>query len=155
MLCEMCSTKQAAYKADVEGARVSVCEPCSKYGKVLGKVQVQAPAGKASSFQAASAVKQTESVQLIKPDYARIVKAGRERLGLKQEELARKMMEKESLLHKVENGHLKPDIELARKLERFLKVSLVEQMELEVGSGSGGPAKKAQGMTIGDMITKK
>ena len=58
------------------------------------------------------------------------------------------------MLHKIESGHLKPDLALARKLEKALKISLVEQVEVEVGGGPG-EKKKGDGLTLGDLITIK
>ena len=153
MLCEMCSVKQASVKADIEGAKLSVCEGCARYGKVLGRISSPAPAGKRPAAAAAPA-KTTETVQLIRGDYARIIKSARERLGLKQEDFAKRLMEKESLLHKVESGHMKPDLTLARKLERALKISLVEQVELESSPGHEEKNRKS-GLTIGDLIKVK
>jgi len=149
----MCSTKQAGFKADVEGARLNVCEACSRYGKVLGRVTSPVPAGKKPAASIAPS-KVTETVQVIRNDYARVIKLARERLQLKQEDFAKQLNERESLLHKVESGHMKPDLTLARKLERILKISLVEQVDIESG-GSGDAKDKSAGLTIGDLIKAK
>ena len=150
MLCEMCSSRQASYKADVEGAKLNVCEVCARYGKILGRVSAPAPVKKKAA-QATAQPKLTETVQVIRQDYARVIKSARERLGLTQENFAKRLTEKESLLHKVESGHMKPDLALARKLERALKISLVEQVELESMSEKKGTGKN-DGLTIGDLI---
>ena len=71
-------------------------------------------------------------------------------------EVAKRIAEKESVVHKVESGHMKPNLSLARKFEKFLKISLVETVELD---GAGKGAKKAGSstgsLTIGDMIKVK
>jgi putative transcription factor len=156
MLCEMCSGPNAVFKVDVEGSRLTVCEKCSMFGKVVCKVS--GPSKKVSKSIDSSTVsskKLTETVQVIKSDYALVIKQARERLGLKQQDFAKRLMEKESVLHNIESGHMKPDIALARKLEKALKVSLVEQVEVEVPSGSKDSDKKrkGEGLTIGDLIT--
>ncbi len=69
--------------------------------------------------------------------------------------MAKKLMEKESLLHNVESGHMKPNLELARKLEKFLKISIVEQIELEASSSTSEKKKGGSGLTIGDMLNRK
>jgi putative transcription factor len=154
MLCEMCSSKSAVLRADVEGAKLSVCEQCSRFGKVLSRVQAPITA-KAKKQEAAKPafVKSTESVQLIRSDYSKIIKQAREKLGLTQEDFAKRLTERESMLHKIESGHLKPDLALARKLEKALRISLVEQVEVEVGGGE--KKNKGEGLTLGDLIKIK
>ena len=76
----------------------------------------------------------------------------RERSGLKQEELAKKLNEKESIISSIESGKFKPSINLAHKLEKFFNINLIEELggeEFELSSSEGS------GMTIGDMIKIK
>lgn len=69
-----------------------------------------------------------ESLQLAE-DYGTIVRQAREKLGLTQSELAMQIAEKLSVIKKIETGRLKPDERLAHKLERALKVKLLEEGE--------------------------
>jgi putative transcription factor len=155
MLCEMCSTGNAMYKADVEGAKLSVCEKCARYGKVIGRVIVQDPraAKKAAAQAAAAPAKRTETVQMIKNDYYLLIRKARDKMGLNQIDFAKHLNEKESVLHKIESGHMKPDLELARKLEKALKIVLVEQVEIEPAAAE--KKGKSEGLTLGDLITIK
>jgi putative transcription factor len=66
----------------------------------------------------------TDELEL-KEDYHKIIKQTREKLGLSQEALGRKINEKPSVIKLLESGKLKPDNVLARKLEHFLKVQLL------------------------------
>jgi putative transcription factor len=61
----------------------------------------------------------------LKEDYHKVIKQAREKLGLSQEALGRKINEKPSVIKLLESGKLKPDNMLARKLEHFLKVQLL------------------------------
>ena len=72
-------------------------------------------------------------------------------MGLKQKEFAKFLAERESLIHKMESGTYTPSIELARKLERQLGISLVEQKEVKTQKLE----KKASKFTIGDIIKIK
>jgi putative transcription factor len=72
-------------------------------------------------------------------------------MGLSHKEFAARLNEKESIIHKLETGSFEPPIELARKLEKLLRISLVQEDKDEkvaVGKGTGG------GMTIGDIIKR-
>jgi putative transcription factor len=63
------------------------------------------------------------------PDYNAVVKKARERLGLTQEELGRRVGEKASVISKIETGRLRPSVMLARKLEHVLRIKLLESIE--------------------------
>lgn len=156
-MCDMCSSKDVTFKIDIEGSRLNVCDKCSRFGRIISKVQpVQPGMSKKEKEKAAleaAPKKTTESVQIIKSDFARLVKSAREKLGLKQEDFAKMLNIRESFVHNIESGHLKPDLELARKLEKALKIVLVEQVEVEVGGGEA--KKKGEGLTIGDLIRLK
>jgi putative transcription factor len=157
MLCEMCSSPNVAYKIDVEGSRLNVCEKCASFGMIIAKVASSAPQKdkkKPSATVVAPAPKKTESVQIIKPDYSRIVRIAREKTGLTQEEFSKRINERESVLHKIESGHMKPDLELARKLEKALHVALVDTVELEQAAQSE-KKKDSEGVTLGDLIRIK
>jgi putative transcription factor len=159
MLCEMCSTKDAAYKVEVEGSRLNVCEKCSGFGRVIARLASVEPKKDkkktdVESTTRAVSQKKTETVQLIKADYAKLIKTAREKTGLTQEEFAKRISERESMIHNMESGHMKPNLELARKLERVLKISLVDDVEVEE---PGQPEKKkpGEGLTLGDLIRIK
>jgi len=61
----------------------------------------------------------------VDPDFPSIVKAAREKLGLTQEQLGRKINVKPSVISHVETGKMKPDLALARTLMHELKVNLL------------------------------
>jgi len=75
----------------------------------------------------------------------------REGLGLKQKELAEKIAEKEALVHKLETGIVEPSIKIAKKLEKFLKIKLVEEQEQTAESFI---SPKREGYTLGDFLKK-
>jgi putative transcription factor len=160
-MCDMCSSPEKAYKIEVEGSILNVCEKCVSFGKVVGKVRKELPEKKQKQLQKAAeklaeekARKETETMQLIVPNYSKIIKSARERTGLKQEELAKKIAEKESMIHKLESGIMRPDIPLARKLEKFLRIVLVETVELD-SQETGQNKSKSEGLTLGDLIKIK
>lgn len=76
---------------------------------------------------------------ILREDYSRIIKDARETLGITQEDLGRKINEKPSMIGHLENGSMKPDDVLAKKLEHFLKIQLfvpVEEAENEAAGTS-------------------
>ena len=93
-----------------------------------------------------------EIIDSIVSNYPEIIRGKREQLGLKQEEFAKKISEKVSIVHHLEIGKLEPSIELAKKLEKLLRIRLVETIEVEKEE-----IKQEEGevMTIGDLIKEK
>jgi putative transcription factor len=161
IMCDMCSSQEASYRIEVEGSILNVCEKCVSYGRLVGKIK-QAPSEKQKKKQEKATLREeikktakaTETVQLIVPNYAALIKNAREKTGLKQEEVAKKIAEKESVLHKLESGVMQPDMSLARKLEKFFRIKLIEEVEVD---GSAGEEKKthSDSLTVGDLINIK
>ncbi len=60
-------------------------------------------------------------------DYARLIKSKREQMGMTQEELAQKILERKNVLSNIERGELLPDINTAKKLEKVLNIKLIEK----------------------------
>ncbi len=147
----MCGKETNLFKTVVEGTELRVCKDCSKFGRVVEKIAEPVKGKKKKHIEEER--EEPEIVEAIVPDYASKVKNARESLGLKQEELAKKLSEKESVIHKIETGHYEPNLMLARKLERFLKITLVEQQEIKKeGNAKVSPAGP---LTIGDLIKIK
>ncbi|MDQ3718442.1 MAG: helix-turn-helix domain-containing protein, partial [Thermoproteota archaeon] len=61
---------------------------------------------------------------ILTPNFARLIREARMKMGLTHEQLGMKMNEKAQLLKKLETGSLKPDEIFAKKLERYLGIKL-------------------------------
>jgi putative transcription factor len=61
---------------------------------------------------------------MLAPDFAWVIREARMKMGLTHEQLGMKMNEKAQLLKKFEAGALKPDEQIAKKLERYLGIKL-------------------------------
>ena len=149
MICDMCGSEGKLYKAIIEGAQLNVCQECSKFGRVIGVIKQETPKERKKVSIPTNEGPQTETMQIIVSDYAEKIKKKRETLGLKQEEFAKKINEKESLVHNVESGRYEPSIELAKKIERFLKIKLIEDYEEKHETLKG---TKTDSFTLGSFI---
>ena len=149
--CDMCGREKELVDAIVEGAVVQVCLDCSKHGSVVAinqpvvdkRIELQREIESSPSY-----------VDVIVSDFGNKIKNAREWKGLKQEDLAQDLAEKESVIHQLETGKLKPSFRLARKLSVFLSIDLIESVE----SSSKGVTKdvdlKSASVTIGDLLKK-
>jgi len=147
MICDMCRAGGTLYRAEIEGAVLTVCHECSKFGKVVGIIEQ-----KVEKTPKTALMPEKEVMEIVVKDYADKIKKKREELGLKQGQLAHKINEKESLVQKIESGNFEPSIGLAKKIGKFLKIKLVEEYE-EIYENQ--EKTKTGALTIGDMIKIK
>lgn len=127
--CELCG-RQAAEKKKiiVDGTVFNVCIACSKHGKPY--VPAQVPSSSAKKKKPVAKIQQQKKIitmvdeTMIDPDFARLIREARMKMGLTHEQLGMKMSEKAQTLKKFETGALKPDELFAKKLERYLGIKL-------------------------------
>jgi putative transcription factor len=65
---------------------------------------------------------------VLNPEFANLIREARIKLGLSHEQLGARMNERAILLRKLETGALKPDEVFAKKIERFLGVTLYKSI---------------------------
>ena len=137
--CEMCG-KAAAVRAEVEQVMMEVCMSCARYGKVVAR----------PTLAQQRVVRREGPEMMVVEEYDSLLKKSREKLGMTQEEFAKHLQERESVVAKWEQGSLKPSVEAAQQVGRKLGLSLVVQSGVE----SGIPAAKtaAQELTLGDFV---
>lgn len=124
--CEVCGNPVygPVNTVQIDGSTLQVCSSCARLGKPIRpkKESSRQPSPKpAVNLKPSKIVEELE----LKEDYHKVIKQAREKLGLSQEALGRKINEKPSVIKLLESGKLKPDNMLARKLEHFLKVQLL------------------------------
>ena len=180
MRCEVCGRKIHGdpIRANIEGAKLTVCAECAKHGKIIYPDEVkQAPKSPfltivpsigggplTSTSTGAKAKKQTpvkqrklnltvkvEITQELVEGYASIIRGAREKVGYSHEDLGLKINERASVLKHIELGKMEPNNLLASKLERLLKIKLLVPIEVEEKPASQGSGKN-QEMTLGDII---
>ncbi len=150
MNCELCGkVSDRLLTATIEGVVMRVCPACARFGTVAAPP----PAERLDTRRKPTVQRQRkpESVETVVPGYAELLADARARRGLTQEEVAHAVNEKVSVIHQLESGHIEPSIALARKLERFYHLALVETQR-EDDFRTAATEGHAQGLTIGDVI---
>jgi len=149
----MCGSEGRLLRAMIEGTELKVCGKCSKFGNVLGPVitpiNIQSKERKIENVVVES---ESEVMEIVSSDFSSIIRRKRENIRMNQKEFAMKINEKESVVHKIENGEFTPSISLARKLEKNLNVVLVEEIE---DKHVKFKSEESEGLTIGDFIKFK
>ena len=156
MRCEICGKKVIGkpVRTKIENSIMLTCNDCSKFGKVQREPPKpqrgpgsRAPAGRRRSFRS------QEPTHEVIEDYQKIIREGREKKGWSREDLGEKIYEKVSVIHRLESGKMVPDLKLARKLEKTLKVTLLEKTEqAQMDDQSAAHMRRA---TIGDIARIK
>jgi len=140
----------------IEGAKLVVCSDCGK----LGKETWETP--RTRSIVARPMVKPKPRLQdlprevaeyELPEDSAKKVRTAREKLGLTQEELAKRVKERLSIIQKIESGKIFPDMKLSRFLEHVLRVRLLLPRKEPVGFE--GQATTPPELTLGDLVQFK
>lgn len=152
--CDMCGKESDLLKVKIEGTVLEVCERCGRFGEVMESPvrPVERPVVPKPTYVP---IRRREIIQMVTEDYARKIKQARERTGLTQEQFAGRLNEKESVIQKMESGQFTPSINLARKLERMLRIRLIE----EYSEGGDVPIAtektKDESFTLGDFVKDK
>jgi putative transcription factor len=171
--CEMCGTETGAPKTvKIEGAELQVCDDCADFGTEVrqqtssssstkystssssGRSSGSTSSGSGSSGGRSRRRDMFDQMDEIAQDYDQRIRKARESEGLSQEELARQLNEKASLIRKLERGDMIPSDTVQKKLERALDISLSESAVSDDDSEWSSGASKG-GYTLGDVVKRK
>ena len=81
MICDMCGSEGQLFKVNVEEAELTICEKCSKFGKIISVVQQPIQEKKLVNDYEQS---KTESMDIITENYAEKIRNKRVSLDLTQ-----------------------------------------------------------------------
>lgn len=151
----MCGAPDANYVVLVEGTQMNVCENCSRFGEIVKKpATTYYKKGKPQeSRPKIQRPKEPELLERIIDGYGTLIKKKREQLELKQEDFAKLLNIKESMLHQIESERFKPNIDMAKQIEKRLGIKIVE-IEKDDDKTEYGNFKNGS-LTIGDVMIKK
>lgn len=159
MNCDICGRVilGQAFKVQVEGAKMLVCSNCQSLGKPYKEEpRPQPPVVRSTSFlptrkRTTELPREMDQFDLAE-DLAERVRKYRMKLALSQEELAKRVKEKLSVIQKIETGKMTPDMRLCRALEHELKVKLLlPHTETAEVPKSAVPSE----VTLGDIVRVK
>ena len=143
------------YKIQLERATMLVCERCARGRHVVSVVNFSASARaqpkKPARMLGRGPKLSPEEDYVVVEGYGELVRRARERMGLTREALAALIGEKESTIRRVEAEQLEPSLDLARKLERALKIKLLERAGEWAAGESSTPGGGDYTLTLGDV----
>lgn len=152
MNCEICGReiKGKGFKIVVEGSEVTVCRACRQYGTEKKPSVASQQGARRVVLKKKRASTKIEFTEELVENFHIIVRREREKRGWSQEQLAKKIQEKESLIKKIENAEITPEPEVVEKLEKLFNIKLREQVpEIKIEKS------KSLVPTLGDIVVVK
>jgi uncharacterized protein (TIGR00270 family) len=118
--CDWCGKEvEKVYECWIEGGIVNLCEDCASRAKII-KTPIK-------QVTKTTKIEEEKTIDII-PNYNEIIKELIEKNNMSVEEFAKKLGVKESYIRKILNKELKPDLELAKKIEHDFKVRLIVEI---------------------------
>ena len=174
--CEMCGSEQSSLTTvKVEGAELQLCDDCKEFGT---EVRTESSSAGSTKYSTSSSGGSSGSggstgsgaggsggggssrrrrdmfddMDEIVADYDQRIRKARESRGLSQEDLAKELNEKASLIRKLERGDMLPSDDVQSKLETELEISLIEGEDADDTEWSGDSSTTT---TLGDVVKRK
>ena len=153
-------------RVKIEGAELDVCDECTDFGTEVTTEDSSSTSTKYSTSSSSSGSSGSSGSSSSRPrndmfdemdelaqDYDQRIREARESRGISQEDLAKELNLKASLIRKLERGDTLPSDEVQTELERELDISLNAggtdaDEEWDGGSSSGE-------YTLGDVVKRK
>jgi putative transcription factor len=157
MQCEICGAEipGTPNRIVIDRSTLDVCKSCARFGKAEDKwtpvPRKVVPVERAFTVKRPQSRDQFKDMVEIVPEYGRVIREARERLGLTPDELASTIKEKAALIKKIERQELVPEDRVRKKLEKELNIKLTDQATEEKVKYHGG----AKGLTLGDIADIK
>ena len=172
----MCGSEQSSLTTvKVEGAELQLCDDCKEFGT---EVRTESSSSGSTKYSTSSSGGSSGSggspgsgaggsggggssrrrrdmfddMDEIVADYDQRIRKARESRGLSQEDLAKELNEKASLIRKLERGDMLPSDDVQSKLETELEISLIEGEDADDTEWSGDSSTTT---TLGDVVKRK
>ncbi len=158
--CHVCG-QESVGNGLIEGAKVSLCNSCMGYAKnqFYYNQPMQTRRKPAGSTPYDTRVNRPPSAQQnleLREDYNTAIKNAREKHGWTREELAKKLLIKESDVIAFEEKRLKPTPEVEKKLEYALGLRLYETSEPDLNAlAMQNTTRSGQAPSLADVVEIK
>ena len=136
--CELCGSKNAIRRTKIDNAILTTCDECVKFGQELPKVEIR-PISKI--------LPKLELGESVVPNFHLIIRKERTKRNLTQDDFAKKLNEKSSVIKRIEEGW-EPSDSVIKKMEKFFNIKLTEEIKEERLDKKSERSE----LTIGDVV---
>ncbi|MEM2082633.1 MAG: multiprotein bridging factor aMBF1 [Candidatus Bathyarchaeia archaeon] len=160
MICEICGKEifGRPKRIIVERAELTVCQDCSKLGEPAAEVRgvaSRATRPRAAARKVAPKIPKELLESEVCEDFAERVRRGRIAAAMSQEDLAKRINEKVSVIQRVESGKMVPSVRLCKALEHALKIKLLVEARAEEPIPRSQLVGASYEPTLGDLARIK
>nr|AQS31562.1 hypothetical protein [uncultured archaeon] len=142
----MCGKSTQLFRAEIESVEMQVCSSCAKFGQVKhGHSSFSS-----SRFPPKKIIRPIEPEVKLVSNFSQLLKTARDKRKMTQEEFAKFLQEKESMLAKWEIGEAQPNISTAEKIGRILGLNVI--LKEEFFAEKIDQKKNREEFTLGDFI---
>jgi putative transcription factor len=165
MNCEICGNKiiEKPNRVVIEGSKLVVCRKCSEFSEKsweseFQRSQITKTIKPSSTFRnprrnlRIKSPKNLDDYEIIE-NFSESLQKGRTKMGISQEELAKLLKEKLSVIQKIESGKIAPSLKLSREIEHLLKIKLLTTEKPKIDYDAN--KEIASDLTIGDVFQYK
>lgn len=160
LTCEVCGRtvrRKRYYK--FQGLTLILCESCAKRLNAEEVIVTPTVKLKQQRFSlteqrkvGASRRGLEELEYEFEPNFGEIIRRARVRKGLELEKFAHMLGVSSSYLSKIEKGKVKPDLYLARRIERILNIRILRRIHMELLESVGSTYEdEVKPLTLGDV----
>ncbi len=152
--CEVCGKEGKLFLSNLEGSELQLCNSCSPQ-------KAQRKQHQNKRFIPKRSYNKPEDTRRIVRNFSQIIQKARNKKLMSQEDFAKLLSERVSVIQKWESGALKPKLSTAKQLERTLNISIIEQENKNKEEKSEDPLEKhlpkgkKETLTMGDFIKIK
>lgn len=151
MICELCGKQsEKGFKVRLEGSQVNACRNCARHGEVVEEVKQKPKPLKRQRTKTSGPGFDIGIQYDFVEDYGKKIKNAREKQGLKQDELAKRINEPASIIHRIESQRYEPSPEVMKKIQKRLGVRLLKHHSEDEDEKYEQAERKD--LTLGDMI---
>jgi putative transcription factor len=152
--CDICGNSPIRAQILIEGAKMLACSRCMKGGKVIHYFREGDDSSEPLRAMPAKPLpKNAATDEEIIENWGTAIRKARQKAGLTIEQLASRIMEKGNYMHAIESGRIMPTLETAKKIQKELKIILIEKP----GSGPSTvtSVKNFKEPTLEDMLEQE
>jgi uncharacterized protein (TIGR00270 family) len=150
--CEFCGKEvNSTVTVKVAGSTMQACFSCKGMGEVIEKQKLD------PTHTFYKRKKQTEVALDVVSNYSSLLNSALAKKGLNIKQLARALNIRESTINKYFTNKMKPDVETAKKLGKYLDVYILEEAVQISAQDYMGDVEYSddENLSLGDLLIKK
>lgn len=158
MNCEICGNRIVGKPTQItiERSLLTVCQECSRFGtpvdrKTAVSIERSSPKPGPKKIMVKTPRREGFDDFVLVDNFGERIRKSREAHGITRDAFAKSLGEKESVIRRIEANEMYPTLALTKKMERLLKINLIEKIDTSIKGSLPSPSS----ITLGDIAVLK